>query len=319
MSKILSTGIAAGLLLAAGAAFGQPPSAAPAFDVASIKPSGEMDPAKMMSGQARIGMKVDGARVDIGFTSLSALIGIAYRVKAYQISGPDWMSSQRFDIMAKIPQGVSTDLVPEMLQALLADRFKLTIHRSSREDQIYALVVGKNGPKMKESAPDDATTPPAGGPAAPEDGTMRISGDPQKGMTVSNGLGLGTVKMTMANGAMHMESAKMNMTQLAEGLSRFSGHPVVDMTDLKGNYQVGLDISMEDMMNAARSAGMDVEGRGGGFGRGGGGRGPAEGASDPGGSSLFTSVQQLGLKLEARKTPVETIVVDHLEKMPTEN
>jgi len=315
MSKLSSSAIPVCLLLASGAAFAQAPP--PAFDVASIKPSGEMDPMKMMSGQASIGMKVDGARVDIGFMSLSALIGVAYRVKPYQISGPDWMSSQRFDIMAKIPEGVSKDLVPEMLQALLADRFKLTIHRSGKEDPIYALVVGKSGPKLKESLPDDATAPPAGGPSPADDGAMRISGDPQKGMTVSNALGMGTVKMTMGAGGMHMESAKMSMAQFAEALSRFLDHPVVDMTELKGNYQMGLDLSMEDMMNAARSAGMDMPGRGGGGG--GGGRGPAEGASDPGGSSLFTSVQQLGLKLEARKTRVDTIVVDHLEKMPTEN
>src|SRR5580700_10363976 len=103
MFKLLSRGIAAGLLLTAGAAFGQTPAAAPAFDVASVKLAGAIDPVKMMSGQVRIGMKVDGARVDIGFMSLSDLIGVAFRVKAYQITGPDWMSSQRFDIRATLP------------------------------------------------------------------------------------------------------------------------------------------------------------------------------------------------------------------------
>jgi len=255
MSKIVLSGIGAGLLVAA-AAIAQTPAAGLAFEVASIKLSGPPDQAKIMSGG--VGMKVDGARVDIGFLSLVNLICTAYNVKAYQISGPDWMSAQRFDIMAKLPAGARQDQVPEMLQALLAERFKLTIHRASKEIQIYALVVGKNGPKLKESPPDQPSASAADGAAPSTDTSLRVSGDPQKGMTVSNGLGSGTVKMTMANGAMHMESLKMSMPQFAEALARFLDHPVVDMTAIKGNYQMALDLSMEDLMNAVRSAGMQV-------------------------------------------------------------
>src|SRR5579871_4621693 len=102
----------------------QSPSAAPAFEVASIKPSPPLDPSKLIAGTMHIGVSIDSARVDIGSTSLADLIRIAYRVKPYQVSGPDWMKAQRFDIMAKIPDGVSKDMVPEMLQGLLADRFK---------------------------------------------------------------------------------------------------------------------------------------------------------------------------------------------------
>jgi uncharacterized protein (TIGR03435 family) len=312
MSKTLLSGIGASLLFVAGAAFAQT-SPGPAFEVASIKLSGPPDPAKMMSG--RVGMKVDGARVDIGFLSLVNLICTAYNVKAYQVSGPDWMSGQRFDIMAKLPAGASQDQAPEMLQALLAERFKLTIHRASKEIQVYALVVGKNGPKLKESPPDQPAAPAADGAPPSTDTSLRVSGDPQKGMTISNGLGAGTVKMTMANGAMHMESLKMSMPQFAEALSRFLDHPVVDMTAIKGNYQMALDLSMEDLMNAARSAGVQVPAGAGGMA----GRGSAEGASDPSGSSLFNNVQQLGLRLEARKAPVDQIVIDHIEKLPTEN
>jgi len=312
MSKIVLSGIGAGLLVAA-AAIAQTPAAGLAFEVASIKLSGPPDQAKIMSGG--VGMKVDGARVDIGFLSLVNLICTAYNVKAYQISGPDWMSAQRFDIMAKLPAGARQDQVPEMLQALLAERFKLTIHRASKETQIYALVVGKNGPKLKESPPDQPSASAADGAAPSTDTSLRVSGDPQKGMTVSNGLGSGTVKMTMANGAMHMESLKMSMPQFAEALARFLDHPVVDMTAIKGNYQMALDLSMEDLMNAVRSAGMQVPAGAGGMA----GRGAAEGASDPSSSSLFNNVQRLGLKLEARKAPVDQIVIDHLERLPTEN
>src|SRR5205814_5568237 len=77
--------------------------------------------------------------------------------------GPDSMKSQRFDILAKMPEGATKEQVPEMLQALLAERFQLKVHRENREQSIYALVVGKGGPKLKEAAPDPET-PPAPAP-----------------------------------------------------------------------------------------------------------------------------------------------------------
>jgi uncharacterized protein (TIGR03435 family) len=316
MSRFLFSGIGAGLLLVAGSAFAQTPAALLAFDVASIKPSGAPDPQKMMSGQMHIGLKITGNTVDIGFQTLGDLIGMAYKVKYYQIQGPDWMTpgAPRFDIVAKMPEGATKEQMPEMLQTLLADRFKLTVHHSSKDNQVYALIVGKNGVKMKESPPDEPA-PAADGSAPPAATGMTVKGTPESGMTINNGPN-GTQKMTMANGMMHLETSKMSMSQFAETLSRFLDHPVVDMTELKGNYQVALDISMEDMMNAAKAAGMQAPPAGAMGGRGG---GAAEAASDPGVSSLFNNVQQLGLKLESRKSPVESIVIDHLEKVPTEN
>jgi len=105
------------------------------------------------------------------------------------------------------------------------------------------------------------------------------------------------------------------MAKFAEALSRFVDRPVVDKTELKGNYQVALDISMEDMKNAARKAGVAVPGAAPASGDAG---LPSDAVSDPTGS-VFTSVLQLGLKLEPRKTPLDLIVVDHAEKTPTEN
>ncbi len=98
-------------------------------------------------------LNVVGSRVDIRFMSLYNLVVTAYRIKPHQLSGPDWMRSQRFDIAAKIPDGVSKDQVPEMLQALLAERFKLSIHRDSKDQSVFALVVGRNGSKLQRSAP----------------------------------------------------------------------------------------------------------------------------------------------------------------------
>jgi uncharacterized protein (TIGR03435 family) len=128
------------------------------------------------------------------------------------------------------------------------------------------------------------------------------------------------------DGAMHLETSKTTMAMFAEMLSRFVDRPVVDMTELKGTYQVALDLSMADMMNAAKASGMmppggmPGPGLGGGPGGDPGGRGPAIAAgSDAAPSAIFANIQQLGLKLEPRKSPVTTLVIDHAEKMPTEN
>ena len=125
--------IVAALLVVGGAALAQAPAAPLTFDVASVK-LGTIDQAKIMAGQQHVGLKVEGNRVDIGISSLSELIGMAYKVKYYQIRGPDWLgpTGQRFDIVAKMPAGATKDQVPEMLQALLAERFKLTLHRTSK-------------------------------------------------------------------------------------------------------------------------------------------------------------------------------------------
>jgi uncharacterized protein (TIGR03435 family) len=277
----------------------------------------------------RIGMKVDGAICDIASFSLRDLIRTAYEVKDYQITGPEWlgnpMSAQRFNIQATMPAGATEKQVPEMLKALLADRFKLTFHHDTKDHSVYALVVAKSGLKLKESEPDAPAPETPGEPNSdePKKGEMvmgqgssqvRISGNMEngKGVTVKGGP-QGQMKMSMVDGKMHMEAAKMDMSTLCEFASRFVDRPVVDMTELKGHYQVALDLSMDDLKNVAKAAGMAMPAGGGDA-----GKGAAE-ASDPSGSSIFQSVQQMGLKLDARKAPLDIIVIDHLEKAPTEN
>jgi uncharacterized protein (TIGR03435 family) len=307
-------------LLLTTAAFAQTPALT--FEVASVKPAGPLDPAAIASGKMRIGMKVDGAICDIASFSLCDLIRTAYDVKDYQITGPDWlgnpMSAQRFNIQATMPEGATEKQVPQMLQALLADRFKLVFHRDSKDHSVYALIVAKGGSKLKESAPD---APAPETPEEPKKGEMvmgqgssqmRISGSMDGKGTVIRGGPTGQMKMSMVDGKMHMETAKMTMAMLCEFSSRFVDRPVVDMTELKGNYQVALDLSMDDLKNVAKAAGMAMPGGGGD------GKAPAE-ASDPSSSSIFQSIQQMGLKLEARKAPLDLIVIDHLEKAPTEN
>lgn len=315
---------AALVVLAAGVSAQTPEAPALAFEVASIKPAGPLDPVAIQSGKMRIGMKVDGAIVDIGSFALKDLIRVAYDVKDYQITGPDWLSSgmgaQRFNVQATLPEGATEKQVPQMLQALLAERFKLVVHRETKDHSVYALVVGKGGLKLKESDPDPVAPET---PAEPKKGEtvigqganqVRISGNMGSGKgVVVNGGPQGQMRMSMVDGKMHMEAAKMSMAGLAEIVSRFVDRPVVDMTELKGRYKLALDLSMDDLKAIARAAGMGAA-----MGAGD-GKGPADAASDPSGSSIFTSLQQMGLKLDARKAPVAAIVVDHLEKTPTEN
>src|ERR1700681_2549902 len=111
------------LALSTLAVFGQTPAAGPVFDVATVKAAGPLQ-AQMAAGKLHIGMSIDAARVDIGSMSLAELIPVAFAVKPYQVSGPDWMKENRFDILAKMPEGATKEQVPQMLQALLADRFK---------------------------------------------------------------------------------------------------------------------------------------------------------------------------------------------------
>ena len=116
-------------LAAAALALAQAPASSPAFEVATIKPSPPLNPLEIAQGKVHLGMRIDGARVDIGALSIADLIRIAWEVKAYQVSGPEWMTTERFNILAKMPEGATKDQVPRMLQALLAERFKLAIHK----------------------------------------------------------------------------------------------------------------------------------------------------------------------------------------------
>lgn len=278
------------------------------FAVASIKPS---------SGQVPASMKMDAARIDIQGLSLGDLIRTAYRLKQYELACPDWLETLKFDAQATIPEGRSRNQMPEMLQALLAARFKLTAHRASREFPVYALVVGKNGSKLKKAAPDSAA---AGGDSpSPSAFEQTVPPPPAAGppgaakpMTTS-GSG-GTMRQSMgANGMMHLEIDSTTLSHFVDFLTAFVDRPVVDMTGLKENYVVQLDLSMEEMRNMAMSkAGkaMPVAA---------GGAQPADAASVPSGVSIFAAVQKLGLKLEARRVPVEVLVVDHAEKSPVRN
>jgi uncharacterized protein (TIGR03435 family) len=312
-----------------------PAQTPPAFEVASVKPSAPLDMLKLAmdirAGQGpKLGPRVDGARAEYTYMALRDLIVLAYKVKPYQITGPDWIANQRFDIVAKLPDGASKDDAPRMLQTLLEDRFKLAAHRESKEHPVLALVVGKSGPKLKESAeapkPIDENAPLKPGEVNINgaDGQMRMTPGANGGATINMGSkGTMTYAMDPATQSMHMEASALTMEGFADMLTQFSqmtgggGRQVVDMTGLKGNYQVALDFSLADLIAIARAAGVDVGAAAGGANP---SAMPADAASDPGGSSsLLRAVESLGLKLETRKAVVDQLVIDHVEKTPTEN
>jgi uncharacterized protein (TIGR03435 family) len=133
------------VVLVSAALLGQPAPMRSQFEVASIKPSPPEE-----ANRVRAGLHLDGSQVSCARFSLNDYIGMAYNVKRYQISSPDWMASEQFDITAKLPSADAAKDVPQMSQALLEDRFQLKMHRESKELPAYALVIGKGGPERRE-------------------------------------------------------------------------------------------------------------------------------------------------------------------------
>jgi uncharacterized protein (TIGR03435 family) len=253
LRTILGTSL---MIFTSARAFCQSAASPPAFEVASVHVSqigrggGE--------GSRRENIQFTPDTVTMRNVSLKSAIRWAYHVFDYQVSGPDWLQSERYDIVAKAAGPVTEDQLRTMLQTLLADRFKLELHHQTKELAAYVLVVAKNGPKFHESETA---------------GESSIQPD-QKRMSV-------TVQRTP-------------LSQLTEMLSSVFRAPVVDMTGLKGKYDVTLNLSkyVGDMQ-------------------------PAH--DDP--LSIFMAglQEELGLKLESKKMPIDLLIIDRAEKVPVEN
>jgi uncharacterized protein (TIGR03435 family) len=258
----------------------------------------------------------DPGQLNYSNVTLKNVLMSAYNVKGYQINGPSWLDNERFDIVAKVPKGASKEEFRVMLQNLLAERFKLKLHRESKELPIYALVVGKNGIKMKESPKEDPAPDAAGAPKTPPPGAFG-EGEPRIRMGKDGmpqmppgGPGRGGMMMMGNNGKMRMQANKQKVAQIAEMLGNQLGRPVVDQTGLTGDYDFALEYAMDDTMRGPGMMAPPPDGSGGG----------APPPSDSTGPSLMSALQeQLGLKLEAKKGPIDLLVIDALEKVPTEN
>ncbi len=293
---------AAGLLTAAGTVFGlldPGPSWAESqvqstdektlvYEVASIKPN------KSGTNMVRLMFTPDGLSATNG--TLQMLINAAYGVEPNQVSGaPSWVNTDRYDLEAKMDSSTIDDLRKlneddrrvarqHMLQALLAERFKLTLHRETKELSVYELVVAKDGPKFKEAKPGDTYTNGIKGPDGQSHAGMMFMGREEftaQGIPISN---------------------------FVQHLTRQLGRNVVDKTGLTGKYDFTLKWTPDE------SQGAMFKGTEGGQ--------PGTGATptpESSGLSIFTAVQeQLGLKLESGKGPVDILVIDHIEK-PSEN
>jgi uncharacterized protein (TIGR03435 family) len=258
------------------------------YEVASIKPD--------TSANSMIRIMFSPNGFDGTNATLQMLVKIAYGIDDNQISGgPNWLNSDHFDINAKMDSATADALHKlsedqaklerqNMLQALLADRFKLTFHRETKELPMYALVVAKNGPKLQEAKPGDTYPNGIKGPdGVGRPGVMRMG----RGEVTGQGL---------------------PVSALARLLTQQLGRTVIDKTGLTAKYDFTLKWT-PDESEAAMFRGADP--------------GPqwSAAASSPesNGPSIFTSIQeQLGLKLESQKGPVEILVIDHAER-PSDN
>jgi uncharacterized protein (TIGR03435 family) len=311
----LAIGVFHGSLAEVSAAPFAPEPQPSSFEVASVKVSqGPATDLMFCVTPCAYGERfsVVGSRVNIRFMSLYNLILTAYRIKPNQLSGPDWMQSQRFDIIAKIPDGASKDQVPEMLQALLSERFNLAIHRDRKDQPVFALVVGRNGLKLRRSAAEaDASVPKAPGsqPVATPQGEARQLEN--GGIVVTSGPYGPMHSGRGSNGLLKWDFLKLTMPALAALVTPHVDRPVMDMTNLQGSYDFGFENQRLRPPDgrALKGGGPSEEGRAGSDGS----------PTDPYGEGMLRAVENAGFKLEPRKAPVEMIVVDRLEKTPTGN
>jgi uncharacterized protein (TIGR03435 family) len=303
---------AAALLLSACAATGRDEPARVSFEVASVKPVRQGGPGP---GPLRGGPGTNAPGQLSGAASLKALLMRAYELKNYQIGGPAWMDLERYQIAAKIPPGASQRQVSLMLQSLLAERFGLVAHRETRELPIYAMVVGKNGPKFKESpAPDPNGTTAA----TADDGTLargtapKVTAGPDGFPDIPPGETVPRSYEAVVSGSdgilYKLWARRETMQQLADRLSGQLGRAVVDMTGLNGQYDFALAWTVDSAGGIVPRTDPPPD--------------QIESHSTPVMSgpdlSIFTAVQvQLGLRLEQKRGPLEMLIVDAVRKVPT--
>ena len=253
----------------------QAPQPRPTFEVATIKRNTSGSDAARFSGQT--------GRLAITNNPLRNIIRNAWGLQGFQIvGGPDWISTERWDIVAKAEGNPQGPVMLAMVQNLLADRFKLVTHRETREMPIYALVLAKAdrsfGPKLRASSTDcekEMTAAIARGGKPPTDRVLC-------GMRTLNG---------------HIEMNAVPMANLARNLSPIAGRSVIDKTGLTGGFDAELTWTPDASLGNSPDA-------------------PPPSSDGP---SLFTAIQeQLGLKLDAQRGPVDVLVIDSVER-PTED
>lgn len=269
-----------------------PPTTRLEFEVATVKlaappaltapPGGGPRPGQQGGGPGT----ADPERVRYRSMTLQTLLVNAYGLPVSQITGPAWIESERYDIVAKVPPGTTKEQVNVMLQSLVTDRFALRIHRETRELPVYELVAGKGASKMKAHVED----PGAPGTAA---GELKLdtNGRPMPPPGEMIGILLPPGRWSFAATKQKIGGTSSSLVNL---LARELGRPVIDKTGLTGEYDWSLEF--RDTRPVRQSPG------------------------DPDAPEISVAVEeQLGLKLESRKGPVELLVVDSGNRTPSEN
>ena len=273
------------------------------FEVASVKLAAPAaNPSANLLVHSEL-VNTDPGRVHYVNVSLKGLIMNVWNLKDYQVLGPDWLKTVDVDIDATMRPGATKEQVRVMFQNLLIDRFKLTFHWDTKDLPTYSIVAARNGLKMKESA----EIPASGSDAPPP----RVRGSPEldtDGFPIHAGSQRDGTGTFMINGRSQIRGQRSTIEDLANELSRTQLKvPVADETGLKAKYDFVLKFATPEWNGRL----LDI---------------PELGIS----ASVYEAMEplpdlaaalqsQLGLKLEAKKAPVEVLVVDHMEKSPTIN
>jgi uncharacterized protein (TIGR03435 family) len=265
-----------------------------AFEVASIRPTADQ------VGQTGIDVHLDGSQLRATGLTLKNYVGLAFGVRPRQIVSPDWLGQLRFDIAATISAGTPATQVPAMLRALLEERFMMKAHRETRELPVYALQIAQGGLTLKESAPrpePSSSTPPAVGVTASANATG-----------AGADLGGGS-SFWISNSEVQVQ--RFTMRVLAELLTRFCDRPVIDETSNAGVYDAAFALTPEEMLAVKLRAAVNGDAV----------LSPQAlrlldtGPADPWSNAL----QKAGLVLAPRKSPLDIVVIDSMQKTPTQN
>ena len=273
-------------------AYGQPPER-PAFEVASVKPASPDARAIECSGGP--GTSSPGIW-RCSNVPLSFVITHAYGFEAYQFPPNAACCRDRFDFTARLPERTTKAQFQQMLQRLLAERFRLALHHERKEMPVFELAAGEHGVKMKPSRPDAS---------APEEDPWDITPFTigEDGYPV---FPPGRSGLQGMSGHYRWTGFQVSMPQICTTLSFHLGRPVIDVTGLTGKYDINMTWSIDLAWILENSGHRDLA---------------AElPDTGPAGPSLSRAVQdQLGLKLNAKQGPGDIVVIDHVEKIPVGN
>jgi uncharacterized protein (TIGR03435 family) len=289
--------IAGSLLLAFVSVFGQTPDSL-TFEVASVKRTPPPEPgARVFYGPPRGGPGTsDPGQITWANAALIGILQTAYDVQIFQVTAPDWMNTERYDIVAKVPAGATKAQVNVMWQNLLKERFGMVLHHESKDFQVDELTIAKGGSKLKE------TSDPNIEPFTPAAGPPRID---KNGVREMNGSGAIVSIFPGPNGATaRMDARGLPSSEIAIRLAASLRRPVIDKTGLTGKYDFVLEFT-PDLSGIPLPAGFPAQ--------------DGNNASDPGTNIASAVEKQLGLKLTSTRGKLDVIVVDRAEKVPTEN